>query len=167
MAFITVFMSSCREDVQFPIIPAVEFKSLEMIPDTIYITFDMTDGDGNFGLNEEDTLGNFLQSADPFNKYHYCIFGDPYILNNGVWEYVDVLPNAMDEGSPFYYRTNRRLDPTGADKNLEAEIQIEVVTNVLSVADFPPGDTLKFEIHIADRDLQESNIVETPAFIIP
>ena len=168
LAFITVLMSSCREDVQFPIIPAVEFNSFVVFEDSASIVFDITDGDGNFGLAVDDTLGNFELSIDPFNKFYYCIFVDPYILNNNVWEFVDLAPSAANPGaSPLYYRTKQRFDPTGSDKNLEAEIRVSLEDAVWPPADFESGDTIKFEIHIADRDLQESNRVETPVFIIP
>ena len=161
-----VLMGSCRESVQFPIIPAIEYKDFVIFPDSAHVVMDITDGDGNFGLNPEDTLGNFEYSIDPFNKYHFCIFLEPYVLVNNQWELIDFTPSPANPNAlPFFYRTKERLDRTGTDKNLEAEIKVLLFP-------WPPtelnsGDTIRFEAHVADRDLNESNRIETPAYIIP
>ncbi|MEM7161311.1 MAG: hypothetical protein AAF487_02610 [Bacteroidota bacterium] len=165
-ALLALLLSSCRDPVQFPTIPAVEYKSFEILADTAFLTFDMTDGDGNFGLDEEDTLGDFEFNAVPFNKFHYCIFIDPYKFVNNEWVLIDKRPNAANpDAIPLYYRVER-LDPSGSDKNLEAEIRIDFPPPVWPLPECELGDTIKFQIQIADRELQESNVAESPAFII-
>ena len=165
LAAIVVILSSCREEISYPTIPAIEFKDFVVYPDSAFITVDFTDGDGNIGFDVGDTLGQFAYSIDPFNKFYYNFYIDIYQLQNDQWELYDLTPSPSNPDSqPFYYRTEK-LDPDGSDKNLEGEIEVKLAP--FPPVDFNSGDTIRFEVQLADRDLNLSNKVTTDGFVVP
>ena len=79
-------ISSCQKPVEYPIIPAIAFKELYSVPftssigGTVYMTMSFTDGDGNVGLGQKDTLYPY--------KYNLYV---KYILNIFFWAILLIL----------------------------------------------------------------------------
>ena len=165
LALSTVLLNSCREDISFPVIPAIESKEFIVFTDSAFIEVDFTDGDGNIGFEEGDTLGQFEYSIDPFNKFHYNFFVDIYQFENNEWTLYDLTPSPTNPNfQPLYYRT-KKLDPEGSDKNLEGSIRVKLAP--FPPIDFSSGDTIRFEVRLADRNLNLSNVVTTEGFVVP
>lgn len=147
---------SCTEEINFSEIPHIEFVSFTKIQNSsgiddkgvLKITF--TDGDGDLGLAKEDT-------AYPYNyenKYYYNFFIRYFEKQNG--KYVEVeLPLTFNARIPY-------ITPESEEKALQGDIDIELFIN----NPFSSYDTIKYDIYIVDRALNESNIISTPDIII-
>lgn len=148
-------LASCNRRGEFSEIPAIEFKSLAEIngSDTLQITIDFVDGDGDIGLNDEDTF-------PPYNigsRYYNNIFLELMCDSSGVWITKDLI-------RPLYYRIPY-IDNNGPNNSLKGEISVVIEENPFG-PDIPiPYDTVKYSIQIVDRALNESNVVETGLYI--
>ena len=141
-----VVIVGCRRLQQFPKEPKIEFINfLQMGQDSAKLIVSFTDGDGDIGLFDYDTLP----------PYDYNLFLDYYERNNGEWELFD-LP------TPFYYRIPP-LSDTDDGKALQGEIEVDLIFYYR-----PNGpDTIKYDIKLRDRELNESNIISTGPIAVP
>lgn len=153
LLFCSLLLSGCFEPEEFPDKPELEFEKFQKLEgsSSAYITVSFTDGDGNVGLEEEDTTGKF----SPDSKFHYNLWLEYHERQDGEWVHRELDP-------PFYYRVPP-LEPDGENKALEGDIRVE-----LKPTYFDPTstyDTIKYSIQLVDRDLQESNVVESEPII--
>lgn len=119
---------------------------------------EFTDGDGNFGLEQADSSGIFAECINSFN-----LFAEYYEMRNGSWVHVKIDPcddPAPDPDVPFYYKIPW-AKPTGQDQTQQGTIEIALSSWRIE-SDF---DTVKFVVHIVDRDIQKSNSVEVGPII--
>ena len=147
-------LTGCIKEEQYPLKPAIEFGRLEALKDisgkdsVILITISYTDGDGNIGLPDGDTI--------PL-KYNYYMNFYQYINK----ELVEFKP--ANEAITFDARIPV-LTPVGKNKNIKGDItrsfQIYYARKLLQ------SDTIAFEVYIKDRTLLESNVITTPLVII-
>ncbi|MCX6270991.1 MAG: hypothetical protein NTU44_07190 [Bacteroidetes bacterium] len=149
-------LPSCLKKEHFPDTPAIEFVSFTKIQndtgidDKGILKLSFTDGDGDIGLAQSDTL-------PPFNigsQWYYNFFITYYERQKGVLTNVNL---------PF--TNNSRIPPlynSGSAKSTKGEIEIELFINNPTSA----FDTIAFEVSIADRALHVSNRVLTPDIVI-
>lgn len=118
----------------------------------IEISFDFTDGDGDIGLDVNDTL-------PPFNlgsQYFFNLFISVDEIVDGVKKPI-LDPILLDE-----VQFNSRIPvitPKGDDKAIDGTFTADINT------DFAPGnssDSVIFEIFIYDKALNKSNVITTP-----
>lgn len=145
MAYFLLFFS-CHEDENYPIIPEIEFIDIQKSADTngatIYnLQFSFTDGDGDIGLFEEDTIAPF----------EYNLIVNYYNAANG-----EKIP--MDS---IHYRIPPIWETEG--KPIKGEIQIAL--NTLKFIT-PYYDAVRIKAYIFDRQMHQSNIIETPAVML-
>jgi len=148
-------LTSCIKEEQYPIIPHIEFGGFATAKDITgkdslgAISISYTDGDGNIGLFPWDTV-------EPKKYNFYLKFME--LVNN---ELVEVKP--VDSTLTFNARIPL-LTPVGRNKNIKGDItmylELSFARQILK------SDTIAFEIYIRDRDLNNSNVVETPLFLI-
>ena|SRR5690606_10067145 len=146
-----VVLSGCLKTEEFPTVPHIAFKSYEQRPDSAELTISFTDGDGDIGLNQGDTLAPF----NPGSPWYHNFFVDYYRMVNGEWQLQQFT-------LPLYYRIPV-ITPTGQNKALEGDITVQLSPLVLPQV---PGDTIRFSVRIADRALNESNTVFTDPVIV-
>ena len=118
---------------------------------TMYVEF--TDGDGNFGLEQSDSLGIFSECINAYNLY-----AEYYELQNGNWVHIKIDPcddPVPDPDVPYYYKIPW-AKPTGQNQIQDGVIEI-ALTSWKIESDF---DTVKFIVRIVDRDIQSSNAFE-------
>ena len=151
----TLLLSGCLKPEKFPPEPAIIFKSFEQFPDSASLTISFTDGDGDIGFGQSDTLPPFHFSG----SYYYNIILDYYLLEAGTWE--------------FKYPIGARIPvitPTGQNKALEGEIAraIEMIAPPWygGLTDADQGDTIRFDVRIIDRALHTSNTVSTGNIVL-
>ncbi len=151
-----ILLQNCRKPEEFPPEPFIEFVSFTKIPTANgvdnkgLLTIFFTDGDGDMGLSESDTLPPFDAESD----FHYNFFINYFEKKNGTFQKVD-LPFSLNSRIPI-------LNTTNNNRPLKGEIEIELfINNILS-----PYDTIRFECQISDRTLNLSNKIETPEIII-
>jgi len=146
-------LSGCLKVESFPDEPVVAFQSFVIENNMATLNFSFTDGDGNFGLTQEDN------STPPFNteEYEHNLILEYFEKVNGEWQRFG---NDFPLTSPFYIPLGFRarveyLIPEGTNKTQQGEISYD-----LGSAYFNPAsdhDSVRFSFYILDRDLNQSN----------
>lgn len=155
---ICISIISCKKPVSYPKEPSIKFESFEL-KDTIdalenkqkygMLKFSFVDGDGDFGLNEEDT-------AYPYNKgsvYYYNLYITMFSKTNGIFDTV-ILAVPLKYRMPYYV-------VRGQNKTLKGEVKTALMFNLPL-----EYDTIKYSFYIYDRDLNKSNVETTPELIL-
>lgn len=161
--FAAIF-SACKKYDEFPPEPAIEFLDFTLLRDAQgldqrgVLRFGFSDGDGNIGLFDNDTL-------PPFD---YNLFIRYFERQNGEFREVFLITPTYINDSTIVYDTSNfngripDLMPAGKNKAISGEIEDTLfVNNPLSTF-----DTIMFEVYIQDRDLNKSNVIQTPAIVI-
>lgn len=119
----------------------------------VVILIDYTDGDGDIGLEDSDTIAPF-QFPGP---YFYNLYVTPYAVNNGVGKPI-MIPSSTD--SVNYNDRIKTLTPTGKYKAIYGQIRLDI--KALPYPGITP-DSMYYTIQVIDRKLHKSNLVRTPA----
>ncbi len=163
-----VMLFSCRKIEKYPIEPVIKYDNFILLLNTQtgktergVLSISYTDGDGDLGLDPDDTLPPFDKGSD----YYYNILIKYFEKQNGTFVEVPLLSWNPEEQTYDTITFNGRfpnLTPIHGNKNIKGIIQDTMyVNNPLS--DF---DTIKFKVSIYDRALHLSNEVETPEIVI-
>ena len=151
MAVILLSFAGCIKRDKFSKIPKITYKDFILYQDlTADLTFSFTDGDGNVGFKQGDTLPPYHREGD----HYYNFYMDYYVKIDGEFEKIEPT-------LPFYYRIPH-LTPEGKNKTLQGTITVQDITP------FPitlPYDTVKFTFYMEDLDFNKSNIQSTPEII--
>ncbi|MBV6406044.1 MAG: hypothetical protein GFGODING_02829 [Flavobacteriales bacterium] len=132
--------------------PHIAFKSFTTHGDSASLVITFTDGDGDIGLGQGDTLPPFDVAP-----WFYNLFVEYEERQNGAW----VRPTLL---LPLYYRIPV-IAPTGQDKTLEGELAV-ALTPWPTVPN-TPYDTVRYTVRLVDRALHESNTVNTGPVVLP
>lgn len=162
---LTVLSQSCLKSGEFPPEPRMEYLSFTNDPQDAIMKFTFTDGDGNVGLDNQDTLPPFNATNEPVNKFHWNLWIKYYEKIDGVWyEYQSDDPDA-----PLYLDPNAtfsripRLDPEGQNKALEGEVIIDMTGWFPLTA----ADTVQYGVILVDRDQNLSNEAKSELIFPP
>ena len=163
LLFLALAVCSCQKPVEYPIEPKITYAGFAylMNPDSTFsgegiISFSYTDGDGDLGLDDSDTISPF-----GFNDAHYynmlvdylkCVNGEfvktPLLSWNAQTQSYDTISfNAR------FKRLRDSEEPKAINGTMDYKLMVQ--------NPFSPDDTVKFEIRILDRALHESNVIET------
>jgi len=168
LLFMALTMLACQKPVEYPIEPKIAYEGFTYLfnPDSTFsgegiISFTYTDGDGDLGLDDSDTLPPF----GPRDAHYYNIVVDYLKSENGVFVKTPLLsPHVPTSESDtvvwdtitFNARFHRLRD------NDDSKAISGTMDYRLTVQNpFSPNDTIKFEIRILDRALHESNTIQT------
>ena len=170
LLFLALATVACQKPVEYPVEPKIAYEGFTYLfnADSTFsgegvIRFSYTDGDGDLGLNDTDT-------DYPFG------FGDPHYFNmvvdylkaeNGVFVKTPLLsphiPTDSADTQLFdtvtFNARFRRLRDSEEPKAISGTMEYKLTVQ----NPFSPNDTVKFEIHILDRALHESNVIQTDA----
>ena len=149
---VLMLLVSCRKPEKFPIVPAIEFVSLEANDvesgTDVCLIFKFQDGDGDIGLDEKDTQSPF----DTSSVYYYNCFITYFEKQNGTFVEVE-LPSTLNMRIPrLSYNT---------PESISGEIALDLYAN----NPFSPYDTIRYELYIVDRALHHSNTITTTEYI--
>ncbi|ANQ50895.1 hypothetical protein KMW28_18930 [Flammeovirga yaeyamensis] len=171
-------LSSCFGEPEFPNEPEIEFAWIENRAggdgdsdsgkqDSIYVGLNFRDGDGDLGLSSDEQDPKYDATIpDPdnpdttmVNKYHNNYFVDILLKRPDETEFSMIT---FDDGTSYNGRFPL-LNNSGRDRPLEGELRYLILLLVDErIQDiFSEGDSIKFEIHICDRALNESNFITT------
>jgi hypothetical protein len=153
LVLLFTILISCTKPPDYPDEPVIEFNNLsqnfmrqgEPPEDTIILTINYTDGDGDLG-NMDDSLDIYLSDTrfDLFNITYRLPFVPQQGAGNGISGEITVeLP-----GSCCTYPNN--IAPPCDN----------------SVSDIYPTDTIVYELYIKDRAGNESNRIFTENIIL-
>ena len=136
-----VVLGSCLNGNEYPPEPDIKFLSFTstdslnlfgQISNLLVLTFEFTDGDGDIGAEEGDT-----------------------IINMFVSEY-GILNKVQQSPTPLRY-TIPSITQSGQNKSLKGEIDIKI-----TLLPFFSYDSVLYDIYIVDRSGNKSNLITTP-----
>ncbi len=156
---VLVLLFSCTSPVQYPPEPQIDFLQLN-VKDTVdnselqspivlyQIIFKVLDGDNNFGLLPGDTTGIY----SPDTTYYNNLFITLLYKNNGRFDTAD-LPLSLNYRIPAAEIVSIH-DYFKATVIIDLSFDPNVISSMF--------DTIKFSFYVVDKDLNPSNIQETP-----
>jgi hypothetical protein len=144
-------------------IPAIEFKSFELVQETDtsplglkylkgILEFTFIDGDADIGLmGEPDT-------TNPYSTDNYNVIINPY-EKIGLTYFKIIYDTADTNSVPPYFniKYDPKFDRVGQNKTIKGNITI----NIPYFLEPPPYDTIRYEFYIFDRARNQSNIAVT------
>lgn len=171
LLFMALTILACQKPVEYPIEPKIAYEGFTYLfdPDSTFsgegiISFTYTDGDGDLGLDDSDTLPPF----GPHDAHYYNMEVDYLKLVDGVFVKTPLLSphvptNPADTLVLFdtvtfnarFHRLRDNDDPKAISGTMDYRLTVQ--------NPFSPNDTIKFEIRILDRALHESNTIQTEA----
>ncbi len=146
-----VGFTSCLKKEEYPVEPVIQWESYSVLADAkgydslSFLKVSYTDGDGDIGLNNNDTLP----------PYKYNFFVKMFQMKNKVLQEI-IFP---DTNLNFNGRIPI-LTPSGRNKNIKGDI--ELMIEIYFARPVLKSDTIAFEIYLMDRALHKSNIVASP-----
>ena len=163
--------SSCRKEPNFPDEPKIEFRRVEQFhfernrlkTDSLVLVIHYEDGDGNLGLLPDTASTDWQPPFDRGSPYHKNFITKLYIRvpddqKPGQFRFVEYqFPVAGFDYSGRF----QRLSADERSEPLEGEIKysFKVESDL-----FRPGDVIKFDIFIYDRNRpvpNKSNVITT------
>lgn len=153
LAAVAVLAAGCLRTEEFPKEPIITFKSLDVHGDSASLTISFTDGDGDIGLGQGDTLAPY----NPGSQWFYNFFVDYFELVDGEWV-------ERTFAVPLYYRIPV-ITSTGQNKALEGDIAVALVWPVMPG---PAGTsrTVRFDVRLADRAQHMSGRVSSSPVVV-
>lgn len=166
-------VAACQKEVEYPVEPQITYTGFSYLfnADSTFsgegvISFSYTDGDGDLGLDDGDTLYPFGFN-DP---YYYNMVIDYLKSENGVFVKTPLLSPHVPSGpadtlvlydtvtfNARFHRLRESEDPKAISGTMDYKLTVQ--------NPFSPDDTIKFEIRIIDRALHESNVIQTEPII--
>lgn len=144
---LSLSLTSCLKKETASPIPLIEFKDFQANKDTATLILSFTDGDGDIGLTQNDTVAP--------NNYNCFI---TYIeKQKGVWVKRQ-LPFDFNYRIPIINTSSKK-------KTIKGEIRIAI--KPFYYDPFSKFDTIKYEIYIVDKALNKSNVINTREIITP
>lgn len=153
MGTVLGFDTGCLPDPNYPDEPTLAFEQLDPRSDgTAKLILGFTDGDGNVGLTQADTLPPFCATCE----HHFNLVGEYQEWDGGEW----VVPTLL---VPYAYRVPVAT-PTGSSPALDGTIEVELTSWYLFGTE---ADSVRFAWTLWDRDLNPSNEAVTTAVAVP
>lgn len=154
--FISVLiLSACVKEKSYPKDPIIKFKSFTPFAlDSANIIISFTDGDGDIGLTQGDTTGNFNSKS----KYYYNFYVRYlYKAPDGSFKAYETAPgDTLD----FKYRIPKLISDDQQKRALSGEIKVKLY------APYAVHDTVQYDIYLIDKALHKSNVVNTGTIIL-
>jgi hypothetical protein len=156
-----MFITSCNKGDEYPDEPLIEFMSFSKVYNSTTGIYDrgvlklsFTDGDGNIGLTDSDTI----------YPYDYNLYITYFEVQNGDTVKVPLVywDNVLQRYDTLSHNARiPMLTPAGQEKAIKGEIE-----DILDIYNFQSSfDTLLFEIYVVDRSLNKSNVIITPRIV--
>jgi hypothetical protein len=160
LAAATLVFAGCKKADEYPIEPAITFKSLTTLRDANgydtegILEIEFTDGDGDIGLNSSDTIPPY--TGEYINNVHILC----YYYMNGAWNRL----SAYDDRSVIPVIT-----PEGNQKAIRGVIRKDHIGLLINEPNFPypvVNIPMRFDVYIYDRALHRSNVVTTSQIVV-
>ncbi|MFQ3580199.1 MAG: hypothetical protein SNJ71_08695 [Bacteroidales bacterium] len=149
---------SCGKIETYSEIPQIQFKSAvinvekDELDNSIYqlkLTINLIDGDGNFGLTDDEISDTSLKQ-----QYKYNFFSKLFVIKNKE------IKEATFYNIPHY---NYIIPYIGGSQ--KQVIKADIIVNI--EYSYFPFDTVFIECKVRDRNFNESNTVISEPIIIP
>jgi len=170
---VSFFVLSCLGEPTFSFVPEIGFNDIRVITtsspdilgnvtkrDSVVISVDFKDGDGDLGFSEEDYKALIKQTGDSVRTIDVNIF----VAKNG--KFVKSNPAEKIGGNLKGFRFKNGLK-AGA---IEGIIDYSTNFGYTNFAKIPGltgrSDTVKFTVQIMDRALNRSNVTESTPIVL-
>jgi len=156
-----IFFCSCTKPTPVSPTPQITFQSVQQINygvqynDSFDFTINYSDGDGDIGLSQSDTLPPF----NPGSAYYYNLYVD-YYEKLGK-NFVKVVPPLTALDTIGWYFRMPVITTEGKNKSISGTISFGILCENAPVY----SDTIMFKIYIYDRALHKSNVVQSPVLV--
>lgn len=156
-------LAACQEKVEYPIEPRIAYEGMAYVINAdstltgeVVLSISYTDGDGDLGLDDADTLYPF----GPRDPHYYNLIIDYLKWDGSAFVETPLLSwnsQAQSYDTLSFNARIKRLVFNDEVKPISGTIDYKMmVYNPLA-----PNDTVKFRVHLMDRALHESNTIET------
>ncbi|MCL2245564.1 MAG: hypothetical protein FWC10_00385 [Lentimicrobiaceae bacterium] len=143
---------ACKRPVQYSEIPEIKFISFEQLSQTAgLLTLYFQDGDGDLGLDRNDTYPPFDNSS----IYFYNFFCDYYEKQNGVFIKIDSTETNIGL-TPFNLHARFPRLSSLPEESINGDIFLKLTPYRIKT----PFDTIQLKFYIVDRKLNHSNVEE-------
>lgn len=162
---IAILLASCQKKIEYPVEPAITYQGIGYVIDAdsvltgeVVLSIGYTDGDGDLGLDDADTLYPF----GPNDPHYYNLIIDYLKWDGSTFVETPLLSWNQQSQSYDTVSFNARFKRLVFDDE-EAAISGIIDYKMMVYNPLSPNDTIKFKIKIIDRALHESNVIETDA----
>jgi hypothetical protein len=170
-------LGACQTPPEFSKTPAITLDRLakfhlnkiydeEGIPisqgrDSINISLNFKDGDGDLGLDQSDLVPPYYVNGKK-TDYYNNFFIDMYVLKHKKWSKI-IFDHNLNFNSQFQrFQKGDKKSPLKGTMYYNFSID----NSVPETFNFGYKDTLMFEVYILDRALNKSNTVTTDPVIL-
>jgi hypothetical protein len=178
LGLLATSLSSCLKAPEYPDTPSISFNTIQdiRIPpkarggqplDSIRMTINYQDGDGDLGLTENDRKSPPFDYQTGTNRFYNNFFVEPFVKNTATGKYESLVSRGLTTAGQYNGAFPR---PTTTTDNKAAPIKgtLTYAPIAFGLGDvFQPGQIVRFEITIADRKLHLSNTIRTDSVVIP
>lgn len=171
IVFLGLLMTACFRPPTYPDTPTIGFESIRNAPedntrDSVIITVSYQDGNGDLGLNSSDNLPPFQVTGTDGrpNPFFYNYFINIYKRVNGRYTPVVFTDPTITLNSRFPRLNDSRN--SAIEGTLRFTFAFFYGGFVATSPRVSRNDTVRFDVQIADRALNKSNIVETQEIIL-
>jgi hypothetical protein len=153
-------VTGCIKEKQFPTQPVIEFEEFinyvgnKNVVDSADCIIKFTDGDGDVGIDQEDTI------SAPNLRLKYLYKN----LTDGKFYPVDAVDSTTVLDTLFFDYRIPNLTPDGQYKALDGTIKVKFRTSPVF---YPGHKVVKFEMRLTDRAGNKSNMISTNEVNIP
>jgi hypothetical protein len=157
LLFTLLSLSACIKQEKYPDTPQIGLLNFIPVYDTGeyavlgYMRVSFTDGDGDLGLWDRDTLPPY----EPGGPYYYNYVITFFAKQHGIYQQIDLDP-------PFSARIPV-LNPDYPGKAIKG-----IITDTINLELVPHSlyDTIRFDAFLYDRALNKSNVISTPDIVL-
>jgi len=172
LSLMTVGFSGCLSAPTYSNTPEISFESISRqrhtingsIVDSIFITINFQDGDGDLGLTQAEA------TVAPYTPRYYGanFYATPFVKNStGKYDSLKtVRPDLFLRKSSYYDRFDH-LSTTTDTKASPLRGTLRRAYAFLYGSPFLPNQEIRFTVSIFDRALHQSNEIETSTILIP
>ena len=153
---VCVVFNSCKKEENFSPVPSISFNEFKKYgSDSATCTINFTDGDGDIGLDQFDTVAPFnLQSKYYYNLYLVYYYQDTL---THTWKPYDTKPTTPKIDTLQYAYRIPNLTQNGQKTSLQGTIKVRLNAPY----SIPGQKSFLFKIVLIDRALHISNEVST------
>jgi hypothetical protein len=173
IASLSIFVLSCVGEPDFSIIPAISFESIQLITtsspdilgnvtkrDSVVISVNFQDGDGDIGFTEEDYKALIKKTGDSIKTIDINIF----VAKNGKFSQSFPVEKIGGNLKGLRFKQGTRSGPIEGTINYSTSFGYTNFNKIPGLTG--KSDTVKFTVQLIDRALNKSNTTESSPIVL-
>ncbi len=179
IAFVSFLVSSCVGEPQFSYVPEIGFNNIRIITtekpgdlgttkkDSVIITIDFKDGDGDLGFTDADYQALIKKTGDSVQTIDINIFvskNGKFIKSNPKEKIGGNLKGGNEKDKDARFKKGSLSGPIEGTIDFSTKFEYKLFQGIPYLTG--KSDTVKFTVQIMDRALNKSNIVETTPIVL-